>query len=286
MTRDVERAPAKINVCLFLGPTRPSDRRHELVSIMQGVTLFDELVLEAAPGGHDEVVCAGVVGPNLALDAVTAFRARTGWDGPPVRVSITKRIPVAAGMAGGSADAAATLRLVARASGIGDATLLREVARGLGADVPAQITPGRVLATGAGEEVDPLTPVGPRGVLVLPGEAPLSTPDVFREADRLGLGVGAAALGARLAEVRGAGHELPEALVVNDLQAAALSLQPSIAAALADARDVGARVAMVSGSGPTVLGLFDAPEEAERAAAALSGRRTALAAAYLAAAGW
>ncbi|MCW3011426.1 MAG: 4-(cytidine 5-diphospho)-2-C-methyl-D-erythritol kinase, partial [Solirubrobacterales bacterium] len=96
-----ERAPAKVNACLFVGGTREQDGRHELVSVMQAVDLADELRLE--PADADEVSCPGVEGPNIVEAAVAAFRARTGWDGPPVRIRITKRIPVAAGMAGGSA---------------------------------------------------------------------------------------------------------------------------------------------------------------------------------------
>src|SRR3954466_4193037 len=121
-----ESARAKINLCLFVGPVRASDGRHELVSVMQSVTLADELVLEAAAPSAtgDEVVCPGVEGPNLAADALAAFRAATGWDGPPVRITIAKRVPVAAGMGGGSADAAAALRLAARAAAIDDDALL------------------------------------------------------------------------------------------------------------------------------------------------------------------
>ncbi|HEX6391341.1 MAG TPA: hypothetical protein VFZ89_17895, partial [Solirubrobacteraceae bacterium] len=110
------KAPAKINVCLFLGPTRDGDGRHELVTVFQPVDLCDDVRLE--PADRDDCVCDGVTGPNLALEAVRGFRAATGWDGPPVRVVIDKRIPVAGGMAGGSADAAATLRLLQEHTGI------------------------------------------------------------------------------------------------------------------------------------------------------------------------
>ena len=176
-----ELAPAKINLCLFLGPVRPEDGRHELVSVMQSVTLADELLLE--PGAErDEVVCPGVEGPNLAAGALAAFRKVTGWDGAPVRVTITKRVPVAAGMGGGSSDAAAALRLAARAAGIDDDALLLNLATQLGADVPAQVRPGRALAGAAGERVERLAPGPPLGVLVqvgadkgVHGQAPLPT---------------------------------------------------------------------------------------------------------------
>src|SRR5271155_5098495 len=135
-------APAKINLGLFLGPVRASDGRHELVSVMQSISLADELTLEAAPSGseQDEVLCPGVPGSaaeNLAGAAVDAFRASTGWRAPPLRLSIVKRIPVAAGLGGGSADAAAALRLASYASGLGDEQLLQTLAAELGADVPA-----------------------------------------------------------------------------------------------------------------------------------------------------
>jgi 4-diphosphocytidyl-2-C-methyl-D-erythritol kinase len=252
------RAPGKINVCLYLGPTR-EDGRHELVSIMQSVTLADRLRLEDGDGGApgaDVVECPGVDGDNLVTTAIERFRAVTRWDGAPVRVSIDKRLPVAAGMAGGSADAAAALRLLARASGIEDLELLHAIALGLGADVPAQVRPGRVLATGAGEVIERIPGVARYGVLVVPGDGPLPTPEVFREADRLGLPRDARGLADALETVRAGLPDLPDALCVNELQPAAISLRPGIEATLRRVREAGADVAMVSGSGPTVLGLF------------------------------
>ncbi len=271
------RAPAKINVWQLRGPGRATDRRHELVSVMQAVDLADELRVVPAAGAADEVVCAGVEGPNLAGAALAAFRARTGWDGPALRLEIVKRIPVAAGMAGGSADAAAALRIAARAAGVEDDALLREIAAGLGADVPAQVRPGRWLATGAGERVEELPAAAPYGVLVLPGDGPLPTPDVFREADRLGLPRDAGALAAGLEEVRALARGLPDGLVVNELEPAAVSLRPSIGEALRQAREAGADLTLVSGSGPTVLGLFREVGAAARAAADLRPHRPAVA---------
>jgi len=272
-----ERAFAKINVCLLLGPTRPADGRHELVSVMQAVDLADELRVARSVGRADEVICAGVEGPNLAEEALAAFRRRTGWDGPPLRLEIAKRIPVAAGMAGGSADAAAALRIAAASAGLDDDEVLREIAVGLGADVPAQVRPGRWLATGAGERVEPLPAPRPYGVLVLPGDGPLATPDVFREADRLGLPRDEAGLAAGLSEIRACAGDLPDALAVNELEPAARSLRPSIGEALRQAREAGADHVLVSGSGPTVLGLFRDPAAAGRAAAELARHRPAMA---------
>lgn len=261
-------APGKTNLCLYLGPTRP-DGRHELVSVMQSLTLGDEVVMapRADGGTEDHVVCPGVTGDNLALGALRAFRAATGWDGPPQRIEIVKRVPVAAGMGGGSGDAAAALRLARAASGLGDDALLHALAAGLGSDVPAQVTPGRVLATGVGEVLEPQPPPPPYGVLVLPSHVRLSTADVFREADRMQLGRSPEDLAARLADVREFAADLPDALIHNDLEAAARSLVPEIGRTLLEAMGAGADRTLVSGSGPTVIGLF-ADREAGRAAAA------------------
>jgi len=283
------RAPAKINLGLFVGPVRESDGRHELASVMQSISLADELTLEpiepAPPGATgDEIVCPGVPGDpaaNLAAVALRAFREATGWDAGPLRLSIDKRIPVAAGLGGGSADAAAALRLAQHASGIGSDELLLELGARLGADVPAQIAPGRWLATGAGERLHELmAPSHPFGVLVLPVAAELSTADVYARADELG----AQRSMQELADVArrlerafelGAGVPDEHELLHNDLQSAAISLCPQIKRALAQARDSGADVAFLSGSGPTVVGLFlraNGPGRAQRAVAGLSGR--------------
>jgi 4-diphosphocytidyl-2-C-methyl-D-erythritol kinase len=254
------RAPGKVNLCLYVGLPR-EDGLHPLVSVVQALSLADELTL--APGGTtDEVVCPGVEGPNLAARALALFREHTGWDGPPQRLTIEKRIPVAAGMGGGSSDAAAALRLAAHAAGV---PVPAELGPRLGADVPSLIRPGRVLMTGAGEHVDRLPAPEPLGVLVLPSTAALSTPDVYREADRLGLTRSHAELAEINARVRAAPHEIH-----NDLQDAARSLCPQVDAALGAARAAGADHALVSGSGPTVVGLFfgaQGPARAREAAA-------------------
>jgi 4-diphosphocytidyl-2-C-methyl-D-erythritol kinase len=268
-----ERAFAKVNLCLFMGGRR-ADGRHELVTLFESVSLADELTLELAPaaptgsaamtgsaGSLDEVVCPGVEGPNLVTAALAALRAG-GWRAPVVRVHVTKRIPVAAGMGGGSADAGATLRLAARVAAVAPAELA-EIAAGLGSDVPSQLDPGPSLGTGAGELVAPVGQLPDHAVLVLPQPFGLSTAEVYREADRLGLGRGAQALASLRAELqtalRAGDREtpmLPERLILNDLQPASLSLRPEIGDALACARDAGADQALVCGSGPTVIGLF------------------------------
>ncbi len=252
-----ELAPAKVNLCLCVGPLR-EDARHELVSLTVSVTLCDEL--ECTDAERDETVCPGVEGPNLVSAAVEAFRAHTGWDGPPQRIEIRKRIPVQAGMGGGSADAAAALRLLARRSGLGDEGTLSAVAATLGSDVPGQLRPGRAVLRGAGERVTALPDPPAFGVLVLPSAARLSTAAVYREADRLGLPRSAEALAA-LDPLAATG--------TNDLAAAAVALEPSVVDALEVALAAGARRAMVCGSGPTVVGLFERAAQAGSAAAAL-----------------
>jgi 4-diphosphocytidyl-2-C-methyl-D-erythritol kinase len=250
-------APGKINVCLFVGGTRASDGRHRLVSVMQAVDLCDEVTVSAGPadGPRDLTRCAGVEGPNIADAALQAFRAHTGH-AEPVSIVIAKTIPVAAGMAGGSADAGAVLRLLDEhfATGLGD-DVLRELAATLGADVPAQVRPGRHLATGAGERVEECRRPAPYGVVVLPHPEPLSTPAVYREFDRLELARADAELAQLTEQVRAVAGDLPDALVVNDLQPAAIALCPAIEDNLQRMRAAGADLALVSGSGPTVVGL-------------------------------
>jgi 4-diphosphocytidyl-2-C-methyl-D-erythritol kinase len=282
-------APAKVNLGLFVGPTREADGRHELVTVMQSISLADELRLEPAAAGaeQDELVCPGLAGPpeeNLAARALASFRAATGWDAPPLKLSVEKRIPVAAGLGGGSADAAAALRLARFASGLGDEALLLALAAELGADVPAQVRPGRWLATGAGELLEALVdPLPALELLVLPSHAELSTAAVYREADELGLEREQGELEHLRAQLRIAlelGAPLPpqRELLHNDLEQAAVSLCPPVAQALTAVGDAGAERALVSGSGPTVLGLFghaNASGRVRRAAAELAGREPA-----------
>ena len=111
----VAKAPGKVNLCLFVGGRR-DDGRHELITLIESVSLADELELVTRAALDDEVVCPGVEEPNIVARALAGLRA-CGWNAPRVRVTITKRIPVAAGMGGGSADAAAVLRMAARSPG-------------------------------------------------------------------------------------------------------------------------------------------------------------------------
>jgi len=250
----VVRAPAKLNLCLYLGPVR-EDGLHELRSLFCPLALSDRIKVTTADGGLDEVVCEGVEGPNLAADALAALRARE-WGGPPLRVEIDKRIPLAAGLGGGSADAAAMLRLAD-----GEVEGLDEMARGLGADVPSQVAPSFALVAGAGERIEPLQAPASFGVVAVHFSEGLRAGDVYAEADRLGLGRSLDELEVIEGEIReaaGAGASPLDyrELLVNDLEEAALSLRPEILEALDALRGAGAEAVLVTGSGPTAVGLY------------------------------
>ena len=258
-------AAAKLNLCLFLGPRRRSGDLHELCSLFEPLALADPIEVTTATGG-DEVVCEGVEGENLATRALVELR-RAGWEQGPLRIEIEKRIPVAAGLGGGSADAAAVLRLAR-----GEVADLEEIAARLGADVPSQLVPALSLVRGAGERVTRLPDPEPHAVVLLPDGGGLSTAAVFGEADRLGLGRSdeeLAAIAQRLITAAGAGASPLSytSLLENDLEPAARSLRPEIGEALDALREAGAPLAMLTGSGPTTFGLFPSLAEARRAAA-------------------
>jgi 4-diphosphocytidyl-2-C-methyl-D-erythritol kinase len=268
LTRLRALAPGKVNLCLFLGDVR-EDARHELVTLFESVSLADELLLSSAP--RDAVVCREVPGPNLVATALARLR-ELGWEGPPIRVEIEKSIPVAAGMGGGSADAAAMLRLAGELSPI-DPGAIAVLAAELGADVPSQLSPGLSLGTGAGEVVEPRSPLPAHALAIVPSVHALATADVYREADRLGLARPRAELDSLrrdLDAVLGSGSVPPERLLVNDLAPAALSLCPSIADGLEATAAAAADQVLVCGSGPTVAGLFWGPEAVRRTRDAVS----------------
>lgn len=261
----VVRAPAKLNLCLYLGPTR-KDGLHELRSIFCPLVLADRI--EIGSDERDEVICDAVEGPNLVAEALTALR-ELGWRSPPLRIEIDKRIPVAAGLGGGSADAAAVLRLAA-----GEVRGLEQLAGVLGADVISQLDPRFALVGGAGERVESLPAPGEFAVVMVPFDDGLRAGEVYAEADRLGLGRSVAELdemGERLrgVAVEGASPLSYADLLVNDLQAAVMSLRPQVSEALAALRDVGAGTTLVTGSGPTVVGIFEHIVAADRAAGAM-----------------
>lgn len=261
-------APAKINLCLFVGPPR-DDGLHEIRSLFEPLSLADDIDVDEGP--RDLVDCPDVEGENLAARALGALRER-GWDAPPVRLRIRKRIPIAGGLGGGSADAAAVLRLAE-----GEVAGIEELAQRLGADVVSQLRPAFALIGGAGERIEPLPAPAEHAFVLLPEEQGLRTADVYAEADRLGLSREPASLDAleqRLREAASLGvSPLDYAeLLINDLEPAASSLRPEIEASLQALRDAGAARALISGSGPTSFGLFADRGAAERAADELGQR--------------
>ncbi|HEX5820375.1 MAG TPA: hypothetical protein VFY30_01290 [Solirubrobacterales bacterium] len=258
-------APAKLNLCLFVGPTR-EDGLHEIRSLFEPLELADELKLTEADS--DEVIIEGFEGPDLTAKALAALRSN-GWQGPPLRIEVTKRVPVAAGLGGGSADAAAVLRLAR-----GEVEGLRSIAAGIGADVPSQLQPRACLVAGAGEVIEPAPPPAEHGVVLIPQAEGLATAEVYAEADRLGTPRGESELEAIRRQLRDAVDQGGSPLdyrehLVNDLQPAAISLRPEIEDALTALEGAGAAHAMVTGSGPTAFGLYPTVEAAVAAAEAL-----------------
>ena len=251
-----ERAPAKVNLLLHVGASRP-DGLHDLCSLFASIDLADDLTFE--PAESDSVECARVTGPNLVAEAVALFRAEAAPDLPPLRAVIEKRIPVAAGLGGGSADAAAALRAANRLAGAPlDAGGLRALGAHLGADVPSQVEPGHALVTGAGEGVEPVE-LPPMTLLLLADDEGLSTADVYRQADSLGT----TRADLDPDHVRSlADRPLFElaAVLENDLEGAAVSLRPELAERMDALREAGALTARVTGSGPTVFGVFRSGE--------------------------
>ena len=267
-----ETAPGKVNLVLRVGEPGASGL-HPLCSLFARLDLADTVAVE--PAEQDEVVCPGVEGPNLAEKAVRALREQAGADVvPPLRVTIDKRLPVAAGLAGGSADAAATLRAANRLAGSPlDAGALRGVARGLGSDVPSQVEPASAVVHGTGERIDPVT-LAPMGLVLLTDPDGLSTGAVYTELDRLrAQGEAPTPAGLDPGPLKRLAGSPPAHLATrleNDLQLAALWLRPDLGARMDALRAAGAHGALVSGSGPTVFGVFDDRAAAERAAAGLT----------------
>jgi 4-diphosphocytidyl-2-C-methyl-D-erythritol kinase len=245
-------AHAKINIALIVGPVRP-DGKHEVVTVIHRVAPADEVTLEPAA----ELAVEGFKGETIVRAALEALAAAAGVE-PRWRARIEKRIPVAAGLGGGSSDAAAALRL---ANDTLDEPLtkarLHELAASLGSDVPFFLTPGPQLGTGNGSTMEPLDFPSDYVVCVLlpRGAAKESTAAVY---DRF--------LGEAGFEERR--QRLFEALAADDISA----LPPNDLASsplAAELTSLGAFRADVSGAGPAIYGLFHDPEQARRAAAAL-----------------
>ncbi|HEU5000407.1 MAG TPA: 4-(cytidine 5'-diphospho)-2-C-methyl-D-erythritol kinase [Lapillicoccus sp.] len=263
------RAPGKVNLELKVGPRR-LDGYHELATVFMAVGLHDEVTV--VPADDWSVAVHGPYadrvptdGSNLALRAARTLAEQVGVD-EPVAVVIHKEIPVAGGMAGGSADAAGALLACDHLWGLGlPRDDLLETAAGLGSDIPFVLTGGIAVGSGRGER---LAPVLARGsyhwVLAVSGNG-LSTPSVYAECDRLR---GTARVPhpepstEMMTALRSGDVDALGAALTNDLSDAAISLQPDLGEVLVAGLEYGAVGGIVSGSGPTVAFLTDSPEAA------------------------
>jgi len=287
------RVPAKINLQLAVGPPR-ADGYHDLVTVFHAVSLFDEVTV--APAAHDRVTVSGegadqvpADGGNLALRAVDALRKMVPGS-PAVHVSIAKRIPVAAGLAGGSADAAAALVACNELWDAGlDQPELLDIAATVGSDVAFALLGGTAVGRGRGERLTPaLAPATPYHWVLAMADGQLPTPSVYAALDKQRTaraarsrgaggtpgrdGVAGPELDAALMSALRAGHasQVGRALS-NDLQPAALSLFPALRKTLAAGTELGALGALVSGSGPTCVFLAANAKRALDLAVSLSG---------------
>ncbi|MCI3241078.1 MULTISPECIES: 4-(cytidine 5'-diphospho)-2-C-methyl-D-erythritol kinase [Streptomyces] len=270
------RVPAKVNVQLAVGAARPYGF-HDLANIFLAVGLYDEVTV--TPADALRVTCEGpdadqvpLDTSNLAARAALALAERRGFE-PNVHIHIAKDIPVAGGMAGGSADGAGALLACNTLwqTGASRAELLSICAE-LGSDVPFSLVGGAALGTGRGEKLRTLDVGGTfHWVFAMAGRG-LSTPAVFREFDRLGEGtdIPEPVASQEIVEALAKGDaDALAASVSNDLQPAALSLFPELADTLAAGRAAGALAAVVSGSGPTTAFLARDKESAAKVAQAL-----------------
>lgn len=265
-----EAAPAKVNLALHVIGRRP-DGYHELESLVVFVDVADEVVAHPAKADRLTVsgpfaAAAGGGGNNLVTRAVQAFRARWPDRLPPgLDISLTKNLPVAAGIGGGSADAAAMLRLLASiAEGEFALADLRAVALSLGADVPACLLSQPCEVRGVGEILHPLRDFPATHLVLVNPLVPVVTADVFRRLEQRDNApmpslpqplTRPAQLGLWLAETR------------NDLEPAAIALVPAIGELLREMRVLdGCALARMSGSGGTVFGLFGSAAQAHQAA--------------------
>ncbi|MFJ3144784.1 4-(cytidine 5'-diphospho)-2-C-methyl-D-erythritol kinase [Streptomyces halstedii] len=275
------RVPAKVNVRLSVGAARP-DGFHDLANVFLAVGLYDEVTV--APAETLRITCSGpdaaqvpLDATNLAARAATALAERYGIS-PDVHLHIAKDIPVAGGMAGGSADGAAALVACDAlwSTGASRDELLAICAE-LGSDVPFSLIGGAALGVGRGERLTPIEVGGTFHWVFAVADGGLSTPAVYAEFDRLTEGTPVPAPTAPPALLdalrKGDTAGLADALG-NDLQPAALSLRPSLADTLAAGTAAGALAALVSGSGPTTAFLAADAEAARKVADALAASGT------------
>ncbi|MEU3228379.1 4-(cytidine 5'-diphospho)-2-C-methyl-D-erythritol kinase [Streptomyces sp. NPDC006976] len=275
------RVPAKVNVQLAVGAARP-DGFHDLANVFLAVGLYDEVTV--TPAESLRITCSGpdaaqvpLDASNLAARAATALAALRGI-APDVHIHIDKDIPVAGGMAGGSADGAGALLACDALWGTGASRdELLGLCAELGSDVPFSLVGGAALGTGRGERLSPVEVGGAFHWVFAVADGGLSTPAVYREFDRLTAGTrvpGPVASDALLDALRTGDAKALAGALSNDLQAPALSLRPSLADTLAAGTDAGALAALVSGSGPTTAFLTEDAATAREVAAALTASGT------------
>ena len=260
MRKSVEvQVPAKVNLQLSVGP-KESDGYHEVVTVFQAISLFDNLRISRSE--QFDITLEGdftngvpVDQSNLVSKAVEIMAERFEID-RNLSIEINKSIPVAGGMAGGSADAAATLLGIDQLFGLGlSKDELGEVARKLGSDVPFMLHGGTAVGRGRGDEITPALSRGNYHWVIAVSSNGLATPAVYGECDRLrtGLDIKAPALNDELLQalLSGDANRVGKALN-NDLQAAAISLRPALRLILDTGQEYGALGGIVSGSGPSV----------------------------------
>ncbi|MFI6639311.1 4-(cytidine 5'-diphospho)-2-C-methyl-D-erythritol kinase [Streptomyces sp. NPDC050504] len=268
------RVPAKVNVQLAVGAARP-DGFHDLANVFLAVGLYDEVTV--APADELRITCTGpgadqvpLDRTNLAARAALALAGRRGI-AADVHIHIDKDIPVAGGMAGGSADGAGALLACDALWGTGATRAeLLEICAELGSDVPFSLVGGAALGTGRGERLTPLDVGGTFHWVFAVADGGLSTPAVYREFDRLTpVAPAPEAAPALLAALCTGDATALSTALANDLQPAALSLRPSLADTLAAGTAAGALAGLVSGSGPTTAFLAKDAESAASIADAL-----------------
>lgn len=276
------RVPAKVNVALAVGPRRP-DGFHDLATVFHAVSLYDEVVARSA---EDFSVTAEGVGSeqvprddsNLAMQAAQTLAAYSGVTSG-AGLHIRKEIPVAAGMAGGSADAAGALVACDAlwGTGLGRPELAILAAR-VGSDVPFALMGGTALGTGRGERLTPAMVGGVFHWVLAMSDQGLAAPAVYAKLDELRSNRTVLAPGVVpdvLAALRAADAEALGRLLDNDLQEAACALAPELTAILEAGRGLGALGAIVSGSGPTCAFLVRDVEHGIDLAIGLSSARLA-----------
>lgn len=261
------RVPAKINLCLGVGPVR-DDGYHPLATVYQAVDLHDEVRATLRDDDaitvevHSELDASAEIAivpeddDNLAVRAARLLRERTG-EVRGIDLAIRKVIPVAGGMAGGSADAAAALVACNEAWGTGlSRSALEQLGAQLGSDVPFLLHGGNAVGGGRGETISPVLARGSYNWVFATAHEGLSTAAVYAEFDRINADSGVATPAvpdALLAALRAGDADALGAALSNDLTEAALSLRPELADTLAVGIEAGALGAILSGSGPTAM---------------------------------